>query len=209
MINGLTTEEVRWRWIVSLHESAHSLCNFAYSGEPASAAIRPLGGGDASLHQLPSAAYAIAIAAGKAAEALSQQVAAPALSVGEAMIVDVRRHLAQRDEAERPHNLPRLPVICDEVWLARWAIDGHEDFPERWAGRVAWAKAQAQAFVADNAGAIVALANRLYQRGTITPADFTALGLTTEPAHPAPAAAAAEAAKQPVEPAKDHKCSQV
>jgi hypothetical protein len=199
---GVETMSNDRRWVAATHEAGHALCFFAYAGRPTIAAISPDGSGYAMASDLRSTARAIAIATGRSAEALAELIDPPAMSD-----VGMIRLWLDEDRLERKRATPPPPTptaapreLRDEVQLGYHAVEADPFHPEKWAGYVARARQRADDFVRDNAGAIIALARRLYDQGQIGPQDFAVLGLISEttPAHVASAPPAGSPAQSPL-----------
>jgi hypothetical protein len=186
-----------------LHESGHCVAAFAFGEMPAGAVL--LGADGALAHcgfTLAATPEAIMVAAGHAAEALagrfpppSETPDAPAAATSPPVVLP----LSSPDLAEQ--RKAHAKAVPDRRAIALWAIDGKEDEPEKWAGRVAWLRYQAAAIVADNAAPIVAVAAYLFRIGHI---DRFALRLLLEPpdfpsAATTPAEPAIEAPAEPAE----------
>ena len=74
-----------------------------------------------------------------------------------------RSQAAERVKAARAEDT----LLTDEVLIARWCIGGYEHRPYRWKFRHRWLEKQAFEFVKEHEQKIVALAEMLFELGSI------------------------------------------
>lgn len=154
------------RWTTALHESGHAVAAIALGGRCCGLVLFDDASGQAHLSELLSDREAFSIAAGQAAEQLAEIHAAPecSLTVAVETLPQTSEFLCtQLAKGEDVHN----EFVSDSRLLALWAIQGLEDQPESWAGRVAHAHRIAAEIVERNAAAIVRVAESLFVCGSL------------------------------------------
>jgi len=206
MTHEPTPDETRhWRWLLAYHEAGHVVANLALGGEPGGAVLIDDGaGGGLALcgYNLRGAQDAILRAAGPvAAEVFADNFPPPEKSEAvcaadvAAFGISPEPALSQTEIAKWRQDHAR--GTSDARCLAEWAIEGRENEPATWAGRVAWAQWQARSLLFENAALVLAIARRLFLAGSVS--RFDVMLLISAPAQSASADPAAPAAQSPRE----------
>ncbi len=154
------------RWAAAVHEGGHAVVAAMLvpgASEKIQATLVLDGGGESSLSpNLDSIDGAIATAAGPVAERLLSDVPPP--EIEHAFPSEPLPTFAR--EAPFGEAAPgRPPQVSDHVWLARWAVTGHELDPESWARRHRFVTQRAEFLVQKYQAAILWIAERLYLDG--------------------------------------------
>jgi hypothetical protein len=164
------------RWISACHEAGHGIASLVLGGKCFGLALYDGGqSGQASISELDANRYAFAVAAGPAAERLAEEYPAPNCTPAESRTLTVDEIESLPVRKTSPYLAAQLARTSDDRkdgpsddrLIALWAIGGHEDQPDSWAGRVAHAHRIAADIVQRNATAIVAVATELYMRGSL------------------------------------------
>lgn len=159
-------------WKTAIHEAGHAAATIALGGKVTRISMGPEGGGLAYLECNNATDEAISTAAGDIAEEILADTPSPVLELESSepptprilpdiLVEDCRTLIAAKDAARCRETVP------DAVFLARWAIAGCEDEPDRWADRIAFVNHVASKIVADHREEIIRIATSLFQRQTL------------------------------------------
>jgi hypothetical protein len=171
------------RWVIACHEAGHAVSTIVLGGRCDGVALLDDTSGLCQSLELLGNREAYCIAAGPAAERLAEEYPAPDCTDSESrtLTVDEVESLpicktapflaAQmaRSEADRKYG------PSDDRRIALWAIEGREDQPEVWAGRVAHAHRIAADIITKNAAAVVRVASALFKTNSLSGPEVTAL----------------------------------
>ena len=166
------------KWRVCMHEVGHLLAGAVLLKRPTQAMIFG-DGSDGGLAYLGNQSWslsdneAIAVAAGAIADHMLagkysppeggiEVQSYPSAQTQHYMEVE-RSQAAERVKAARAEDT----LLTDEVLIARWCIAGYEHRPYRWKFRHRWLEKQAFEFVKEHEQKIVALAEMLFELGSI------------------------------------------
>ncbi len=168
---GRSAAEKRRRWKTAIHEGGHAVAGAILNGgcELTGAVVLEAGGLafiDAP-DPLGSFEQALAVAAGPAAEALSERYAPPRSRPRPSAVVSGDAPSRQSCHAALTADL--RAAVTDAVRLARWCCESCPDEPERWVSRRYWVQREAEILVRRNAGRIVRAAEILYRSGVLMP----------------------------------------
>lgn len=176
------------RWIVACHEAGHAVSTIVLGGRCDGVALLDDMSGLCQSFELLGDREAYCIAAGPAAEPLAEQYPVPEFTPPESRptvdeieslpICQTAPFLAAqmaRSEADRKYG------PSDDRRIALWAIEGREDQPEVWAGRVAHAHRIAADIITQNADSIVRVASALFKTNSLSGPEVTALFERSKP----------------------------
>ncbi|KLU02968.1 hypothetical protein RISK_004938 [Rhodopirellula islandica] len=160
------------RWETAIHEAGHAVAAIVLGGKCTHAELT-LDSGHVLLDELSPDDRAFAVSAGPAAEFLAGLHEPPPRPMGE-----MGQGSVDLGHLPEPHTSPETPAKepswfspPDDVKVARWAIEGCEKEPERWASRVYFARHIAHKIIEDHRDEILTLASRLYLAGQLDQAE--------------------------------------
>lgn len=177
--NVAMSEDRQKRWATCCHEAGHVLAAYVILRDSSAACAIATDGrsGVTTWTQDLGTGFdrALVVAAGPAAQELAQSIPCPdSLEVEhepppEADHVSLVPARAASFSASSPCRMRDL--IPDSRALALWAITGYESDPERWGPRINRIHREADLFVRRHQRSIVALAEKLFVRGSVAASD--------------------------------------
>lgn len=160
------------RWLISCHEAGHAVGAIVLGGA-CDGVLLSVDSGQAHCRDLLGNNNAYMTACGPSAESLAEQFDAP---ICEPVSFET---IAKNPPETASHEFAAWCGVADVIGinrkfesdsrsLALWAISGIESEPEKWAGRVAFARHVANQIIETNKSAVIRVARALYERGALT-----------------------------------------